>query len=160
MSTPPLPAGYALDQNTSTPPLPQGYSLDVAGESTADVPGNKVITPAPGESFADTMRRAAAYGKTVTPGQVSAELQSAPKKAAIVGASALGAGFGGAAGLAGAGGAVEATLPKVLPATIQGVKAVGTWANNHPLQAYALYKILLEHSAITRLIKGIPEPTE
>ena len=50
-----------------------------------------------------------------------------------------------------------AALPKVLPATIQGVKAVGAWAHAHPIQAYVLYT-LLEHSAITRFTKGMPSP--
>jgi len=57
------------------------------GQITNDV-GNTVIVPKENESFADTMKRAAAYGKTVTPQQINAELATAPKKAATVLAAA------------------------------------------------------------------------
>jgi hypothetical protein len=77
------------------------------GQVTNDV-GNTVIVPKDGESFADTMKRAAAYGKTVTPSQVNAELATAPKKAATVLAAAPAIGFGGAAALAAPGEAVNA----------------------------------------------------
>jgi hypothetical protein len=46
------------------------------------------------------MRRAAAYGKTVTQYQINKELATAPKKAAQVLAAAAGIGVGGAAALA------------------------------------------------------------
>ncbi len=52
--------------------------------------------------------------------------------------------------------ATAAALPSVIPATIHGVKAVGTWASAHPVQAYILYKILFEHSALAKFIKGAP----
>src|SRR2546427_8348357 len=55
----------------------------VPGEQINDV-GNRVIVPAEGEDFATTMRRAAAYGKTVTPAQIQAEMATAPKKVATV----------------------------------------------------------------------------
>jgi hypothetical protein len=64
-----------------------------SGEQVNDV-GNRVIVPKQGENFADTMSRAAAYGKTVTPRQINAEVATAPKKAGQVGLSAL---LGGAA---------------------------------------------------------------
>src|SRR5690242_8874056 len=48
-----------------------------AGQVTNDV-GNTVIVPKEGESFADTMKRAAAYGKTVTQDQINKELATAP----------------------------------------------------------------------------------
>jgi uncharacterized protein YbcC (UPF0753/DUF2309 family) len=53
--------------------------------------GNTVIVPKRNESFADTMQRAAAYGKTVTLTQVSAELATAPAKAAAPAIDAAGA---------------------------------------------------------------------
>jgi hypothetical protein len=93
---PPLPSGYSLDQSQAPPPLPPGYSLDsgaTAGQLRNDV-GNTVIVPKPGESFADTMQRAAQYGKTVTPDQINAETATAPRKAATVSLAAL---LGGAA---------------------------------------------------------------
>ncbi len=72
------------------------------GEITNDV-GNTVIVPKNGESFSDTMNRAAAYGKTVTPSQISAELKTAPAKAAAVIGAAPFIGAAGTAALAGAG---------------------------------------------------------
>ena len=73
-----------------------------AGAQVNDV-GNLVITPRSGESFADTMQRAAAYGKTVTPEQINAEVRTMPAKAAETLAAAPVIGAGGAAAIAGAG---------------------------------------------------------
>ena len=70
-----------------------------SGQVTNDV-GNTVIVPKPGESFDDTMKRAAAYGQTVTPQQISAETATIPGKAATVLAAAPAIGAGGAAALA------------------------------------------------------------
>lgn len=70
-----------------------------SGTMTNDV-GNTVITPKPGESFADTMKRAAAYGKTVTQDQLNKEEATMPGKAATVLAAAPAIGAGGAAALA------------------------------------------------------------
>ncbi len=50
--------------------------------------------------------------------------------------------LGAAAGVSGIG-AAEA-LPAVLPHTIQGVKAIGTWATKNPVQAYILYNVIKE----------------
>ena len=69
------------------------------GEVTNDV-GNTVIVPKDGESFADTMKRAAAHGKTVTQDQRNKEMATAPKKVATVLAAAPAIGFGGTAALA------------------------------------------------------------
>jgi hypothetical protein len=108
VSTPPLPAGYQLiqpGQASAPPPLPTGYRLipqPGPGEQINDV-GNKVIVPSAGEDFGQTMKRAAAYGKTVTPDQINAEVQSAPQKVGATLAAAPAIGFGGAAALAGAG---------------------------------------------------------
>jgi hypothetical protein len=60
------------------------------------------------------------------------------------------------AGMATGASQVAHALPGVIPATVHGVKAVGTWASAHPIQAYILYKILLEHTALSRFIKGAP----
>lgn len=69
------------------------------GQQTNDV-GNTVIVPKDGESFADTMQRAAAQGKKTTPEQINKEVATAPKKAAEVLAAAPAMGVGGAAALA------------------------------------------------------------
>lgn len=83
------------------------------GEVTNDV-GNTVIVPKPGEPFADTMKRAAAYGQTVTPQQVNSELATVPKKSATVALSAL---LGGAAAPAAMAGVGELTAPTIQMAT-------------------------------------------
>ena len=98
-----------------------------------------MITPKPGESFSNTMQRAAAYGKTVTPTQVNAELATAPAKAAQVVMAAPAIGALGAAGLS-----VGDALPSVLAHTTEGVRAIGTWANANPVQAYLVYNLLRE----------------
>ncbi len=103
---PPPPAGYTLDSTSGgyIPPPPAGYKLDapIPGQVTNDV-GNTVIIPKQGESFADTMKRAAAYGRTVTPEQINAEVATMPGKAATTLAAAPAIGAVGAAGLTGAG---------------------------------------------------------
>jgi hypothetical protein len=75
------------------------YAQQQTGQVTNDV-GNTVIVPKEGESFADTMKRAAAYGKTVTPQQINAEVRTMPGKAATVLAAAPVIGAAGAASLA------------------------------------------------------------
>src|SRR5262245_37677194 len=81
--------------------------------------GPQVITPNEGESFADTMKRAAAYGKTVTPQQVQQNAIKGLKEAPAVMAAAPVIGAVGAGGLALAGEAVPAILQHVRePGTI------------------------------------------
>ena len=103
-----LPPGATLvdDGSSSQMKLPPGATLVSGsvpqsktggnGEVVNDV-GNKGIVPAPGESFGDTMKRAAAYGKTVTQGQINKELATAPKKVGTVLAAAPAIGAAGAA---------------------------------------------------------------
>jgi hypothetical protein len=92
------PPGFELDQpeQQSSPTPPPGFEIDQPQDNSGTVRndvGNKVIVPKPGESFEDTMQRAAAYGKTVTPTQINAELATAPTKAAeaLVAAPVIGA---------------------------------------------------------------------
>ena len=96
MSTTPVTLDFTKAQPINAP---QGVTLDfskaqpiAAGEQINDV-GNRVIVPQEGESFADTMKRAAAYGKTVTQEQINKEMATAPGKVGTVGLSALGGGF-------------------------------------------------------------------
>src|SRR5579859_7541154 len=77
---------------------PDATQAPPSGEITNDV-GNTVIVPKPGESFADTMARARAYGATVTQDQISKEMATAPKKVATVLAAAPVIGAGGTAAL-------------------------------------------------------------
>jgi hypothetical protein len=52
-------------------------------------------------------------------------------------------------------------LPSVLPHTMEGVKAIGTWATKNPVQAYVLYQVMKDLIPGARkamgLIKGMPE---
>jgi hypothetical protein len=92
----------AADSATFKPLGEPSTSAQNEGEQINEV-GNRVIVPKDGESFSDTMKRAADYGKTVTPKQIDAEMQTAPKKAAqvLVAAPLIGAGIPAAeAGLA------------------------------------------------------------
>ena len=62
-----------------------------------------VITPQNGESFQQTMQRAATAGKTVTPEEVTGQTIQGAKDAPLVLASAPAIGAGGAAALTGVG---------------------------------------------------------
>jgi hypothetical protein len=96
------------------------------GEIVNDT-GNKVIVPKEGESFGDTMRRAAAYGKTVTPEQIDAEMKTAPRKAAQVVAAAPVIGAAGTAGLA---------APVEIPAAVERVLQISEQALEHLAENY------------------------
>ena len=158
-----LPAGFELDSSAPAPAssLPAGFEVDQPAQSdtpgvqTNDV-GNAVIVPKPGESFADTMQRAARYGKTVTPDQVKVELQTAPSKAAEVVTAAPLMGATGSAALA-----APSAIPSVLVHTADGVRAIGAWANANPVQAYLLYNVIREllpgAKAAMGFIKKMPE---
>lgn len=139
-----IPQGATLQPlQASSVPIPQGATLQALvgpGEQTNDV-GNKVIVPRDGESFADTMKRAAAYGKTVSPEQINAEMATAPTKVAqTLGAAPL-IGAVGAAGLAGAGQLVAPTAGRTLfetqgPSLLrQATAALGPIAQKYGIKA-------------------------
>lgn len=138
---------------------PQELSPRQSGEIVNDV-GNKVIVPKDGESFADTMKRAAAHGKNVTQQEFDNEVATMPGKAVTVLAAAPVIGAAGTAGGA-AVNEVATALPSVIPHTIAGVKAVGEWAKANPIQAYLLYNVLKElipgAKKAMGVIKGTPE---
>lgn len=133
------------------------------GEITNDV-GQKVIVPKDGESFSDTMKRAVAYHKSLTPEQQQAALDAEAK---TMPAKAVEAGIGGPLAAAGtyAAGAMlpvaSAALPSVLMHTTEGVKALGAWASAHPIQAYMLYQVVRDlipgAKKAMGLIKAAPE---
>jgi hypothetical protein len=105
-----------LQAGSAAVPIPQGATLQALpqpGEQINDV-GNRVIVPKEGESFSDTMNRAAVYGKTVTQGQINAEVQTMPGKVATVLGAAPVIGAAGAAGLAGAGALIAPTAARTL----------------------------------------------
>jgi hypothetical protein len=39
---------------------------------------------------------------------------------------------------------IDAVLPSVLPHTVEGIKAIGAWAEKHPVQTYMLYNVIKE----------------
>lgn len=97
------------------------------GQVTNDV-GNQIIVPKDGESFADTMKRAAAHGKTVTQDQINKELATAPGKVATVVGAAPAIGAGGAAALA-APGEIPAAAEKLLQISSNALEHL---AENYP----------------------------
>jgi len=141
---PPQGAGTAkgdiFDQVEANPNLPFQSPEDkqeATGEQTGDL-GQKIIVPKPGESFTQTMQRAAAYGKTVTPQTLTAEEKTIPKKAAEVAVAAPAIGAALPAAEAGLG----ETLSGLVTGTTERVKALGSWAKDNPLHAYLLYQVL------------------
>ena len=141
----------------------QNLPPNQSGEITNDV-GNKVIVPKDGESFSDTLKRAVAYHNSLTPAQQQAaidkEVATMPQKTAQTLGAAATIGAVGPALLAAPGEIAEA-LPSVLTHTIDGVKAIGTWATKNPVQAYLLFQVMKElvpHAKKAMgVIKGVPE---
>jgi|SRR5208282_1268486 len=137
------PSSAPASSDETTDPSKTGYLIN-------DV-GNKVIVPKDGESYADTMKRAAAHGRQVTPEQINKEISTMPGKAATVLAAAPLIGAAGAAALATPGDAAatlyrggEGVLPSVFTHTADGVRAITAWAARNPVQAYLLYQVMKE----------------
>ncbi len=105
---------------------------ETPGEQTNDV-GNTVIVPKEGESFADTMKRAAAQGKKTTPEQINKELATAPEKVAEVGAATLLPLLPEA--ISALGTAATGTISENLPAITKAAQSIGTWAKANPATA-------------------------
>lgn len=138
------------------------------GEITNDV-GQKVIVPKDGESFSDTMKRAVAYHKSLTPEQqqaaLDAETKTIPAKALEAGIggplAAVGSYAAGAMGIAGAG-AVADALPSVIMHTTEGVKALNAWALKNPVSAILLYHAVKEllpgAKKAMGFVKSVPMP--
>jgi len=117
---PPNPSGMsALEQLANMPDNPPDQGITRNSDSSF------VITPKDGESFSDTMKRAAAAGKTVTPELVQAQAQKGLKQAPAVIAAAPAIGAVGAASLAGLG-ELGAVTPKVAKAVMAHVSQPGT----------------------------------
>ena len=110
-----------LEQLAQSQPPSGSQSVQDTGEVTNDV-GNKVIVPKPGESFADTMARARAYGATVTQDQIDKEMATAPKKVATVVAAAPAIGFGGEAALAAPGALYDLAVKHLAGSVLPGME--------------------------------------
>ena len=124
-----------------------------AGQVTNDV-GNTVIVPKDGESFADTMKRAAAYGKTVTPSQVNAELKTAPEKAAEVVGAAPTIGAGGTAMLAIPGELTELAIKHLAGNVLPGMEEEAAKAKLAQIAPKAL-QIVKEWALPTSAVGGL-----
>jgi len=85
-----------------------------------------VIVPKDGETFSDTMKRAATKGKATTPAEINKEVSTMPKKVATVLAAAPAIGAAGVAGLAAPGG---------LPGALEMLE---TAAKAHPFVAHVI----------------------
>jgi hypothetical protein len=72
----PLPAG-SFQVRKGGPVIQPGQ-----GVQTADT-GQRVVTPLPGESFADTMNRGAAMGRTTTPQEIQQATSTAAREAPL-----------------------------------------------------------------------------
>lgn len=156
-----LPAGYTLEAQQAAPQqggvsgLPAGYTLEQStqsndptktGEITNDV-GQKVIVPKDGESFADTLKRAVAYHKSLTPEQqhaaLSAETKTIPAKTAQTLAGAATAGVVGPAALAIPGEIAGAVSGGTEPG-LQTFEAAKSFASSPAGQD--LIKLVLKHA--------------
>jgi len=156
--------GDAFDQLPDDTPTPSAVNDPrKTGEIVNDV-GNKVIVPKDGESFADTMKRAVAYHKSLTPAQQQAaidkEVATMPKKTAQTLGAAATIGVVGPAMFAAPGELAEA-VPSVLTHTVEGVKAIGAWAAKNPVQAYLLYNVIKDllpgAKKAIGIVKGMPD---
>ena len=136
-------AGFQIAPPAGTPSIPNPRDQYTNPGTQTNEIGNPVTVPAPGESFADTMTRAAQQGQRTPQSQIDAEMATAPGKAATVLAAAPAIGAAGAGALAAAAPA-ENPLPSVMANTISGVKAIGAWAQANPLHAYIVFNLLKE----------------
>ena len=166
LMTPSMPSGSVLDEAMASHTQDHTSATNdprKTGEIVNDV-GNKVIVPKDGESFADTLKRAVAYHKSLTPSQqqaaLDAETRTLPTKTAQTLGAAATIGTVGPAMLAAPGELAEA-VPSVLTHTIEGVKTIGAWAAKNPVQAYMLFQVMKElvpgAKKAMGVIKGMPE---
>jgi hypothetical protein len=124
--TSPQSGGYtsALEALANSPdPVEQGV--------TRNQNNSFVITPKEGESFSDTMKRAAAAGKTVTPDLIQSQARKGLREVPTVLAAAPAIGAAGTAALA---------APGEIPAAVKAVRAMVT---AHPVAAQVIKKAFL-----------------
>jgi hypothetical protein len=122
-----------------------------AGGTVVNPDGSFVVTPKEGESFADTMRRAANAGKSVTPEVIQSQTKKGIKDAPL----ALAAGPAIATGqLAG-----ETGLAALGAATPEAISAVKAMAEAHPVAAQ-LIKRALEGAAFAGGGAGVVKHTK
>jgi hypothetical protein len=104
------------------------------GEQSNEL-GKTVIVPKDGESFSDTLARAAEHGKSVSQQDINEEMATAPGKAAQVLTAAPVIGAGGAAALAAPGelGSAAAKIPSAAENILHiSEQALEHLAENYP----------------------------
>jgi hypothetical protein len=177
----PQTAAPASQPNTvnANPPSPNAFSISAltkddhaqseavendprqTGEIVNDV-DQKVIVPKDGENFSDTLKRAIAYHKSLTPEQqqavLDAEAKTMPKKTVQTLGAAATIGAVGPALLAAPGEIAEA-LPSVLTHTAEGVRALNAWAIRNPVSAIMLYHAVKELMPGAKKAMGIIKAT-
>lgn len=124
-------------------PNDQVEAATKAGGTVVKADNTFTVKPTEGENFLDTMKRAAAAGKSVTPETITQQTKTGLKEAPAVLAAAPAIGAGGAAALA-APGEIAAGLKALLPVGIAGAKALAGWAEKNPMKAYMLYQLAKE----------------
>lgn len=143
MATVPIPQGATIGDGSQTAqpqgnvPIPSGASIGHPEEGiTRQDGGSFTITPKDGESFADTMQRAANIGKQVKSDLVQSQTVKGLKEAPAVLAAAPVIGAVGAAGLAGvgeAGSAAVGQIPGITNALLQHAEEkAAEWATQYP----------------------------
>jgi hypothetical protein len=147
------PPGYTLDtaapvaQAAPAAPAgitaPAGYTIDAdsPGLPKAPPPAAPAVSPEQQAAYREATRSgpfvpAGAAEKVMGMGQSNKD--QAIEAAKLTGQAALET----AGGIAGA--SIPAALPAVLPHTIEGVKALGAWAKENPMQAYILFQVAKE----------------
>jgi hypothetical protein len=132
------------------------YADDEGMTKSAD--GSFVITPKEGEEFSDTMQRAAAAGKTVSPELVQKQAVKGLKEAPAVLAAAPVIGAAGAAVDSGAAGeAIGQTIGPAASKLLGPAAAIGKWASQNPGKAMLAY-IMLKKSGVLDTFHDLEMP--
>jgi hypothetical protein len=153
--------GVATDQTTSggNPPSTKTATSDpfsaFGGTAQANTPAQS--GPSPDEQASQT-RQMLVSGLT---GMPTPNMTDEDKKSFARGKAAGAVSVPVVAGAATGATALAEAVPSVLPHTIEGVKAIGTWAAKNPVQAYLLYQVMKDlipgAKKTMGIIKGVPE---
>jgi hypothetical protein len=133
-------AGWAPAQKMISPEgdrkwVPNEHGDDLKGKGWTPVEGDGSfhVTPSEGESFSDTMKRAAKAGKGVTPDQISFQTKQGLKDApaALAAGPAMAGGMLTAAGFA----------PEIAAALKPAAVATAKWAKANPVPTALAYHV-------------------
>jgi hypothetical protein len=133
-----------------------------AGGTPVNSDGSFSVQPLEGESFLDTMKRAANAGKTVSPDLIQSQTIKGLKEAPVVLASAPTMGAAGAAGIAGigeVGGAAAEYAPTIAKAVLEHVKEPGQvfkFPYGRAAEYYLLGKLGFSGDAIKKIAAHLP----